>query len=359
MKIFTLSLDTSVLDPKSKTASRISRYGTVVEKYSVLVPTAFDAKVTLAENVTAYGTSGKSKIAQLFHGYVLGKILLSEEKYDVLSVQDQYYVALLGLVLARSRKIGFEVQVHGFEKFGGVRARIARYVLKRADGIRAVSERLKKQLVSEFGIAPEKITVAPVYVEVHRDGLTPKQDSTHFVFLTVSRLVPIKDIPMQLDALAELVAWHPNLRLNIVGDGPELEQLEHYAAALGITSFVRFLGRQTDVAEFYREADVFMLTSNKEGWGMTIVEAASFGLPIIMTDVGCAGEFIYTGENGIVIPVGNKKALVEAMKLLIDSESERKLLGGNARIAALKLPSFDEMLRRYVAGWNNVLMHKR
>jgi len=110
--------------------------------------------------------------------------------------------------------------------------------------------------------------------------------------LTVSRLVPVKNIFLQLESLAEIIKDHSQVVLTIVGDGPERERLQQLAKDLGIGDKVKFVGLVDNPDSFYASADAFLLTSNKEGWGLVVIEAGSFGLPVIMTDVGCAGEVV-------------------------------------------------------------------
>jgi len=102
--------------------------------------------------------------------------------------------------------------------------------------------------------------------------------------------------------MEKVVEKYSQAELWIVGDGKQRQALKHEVETRLIAS-VKFQGWQDDLDKFYNQADAFLLTSNSEGWGMVVVEAASFGLPIIMTDVGLAGEVIKDGESGIVIPV--------------------------------------------------------
>ena len=117
---------------------------------------------------------------------------------------------------------------------------------------------------------------------------------------------------------------YPNIELWVAGDGPERKKLEKEALKLGVKNNVKFLGWQNNPGEFYSKADAFLLTSNYEGWGMVVIEAVSHSLPVIMTDVGCAGELIKNEENGIVIPVNNQSKLEEAMIRFINGDNLRK-----------------------------------
>ncbi len=102
-----------------------------------------------------------------------------------------------------------------------------------------------------------------------------------------------------------------------------------------------------------------MLSSNYEGYGLTPVEAACFGLPVIMTDVGCAGETILNGVHGKVIPVGDEEALVSAMEEMLQSEELRKqFTQANARMAQ-ELPTTEETNRLYVKSWQNSIDRRK
>ena len=318
MRILNLSLDSSILDKNSNLSERVVEYGDLVDGYVIVVPDKDCKEIRLSEKVFVYGSGGGNKIFKLFNVYRTAKKLLKQGKFDIITVQDQYYLALLGLFLARKFKTGLELQIHGFEKYSGLRKVIARFAIPKANAIRCVSQRLKKQLINEFGAQEEKITVAPIHINLKSKISRPQRQSAamagaanlksakiksdKFVFLTVGRLVPVKNIGLQIKAMAEVVKNYPNTELWIVGDGAEKSNLKSQisrpqrlsvamagAAKLKLENNVKLLGWQNNPEEFYSQADAFLLTSNYEGWGMAVVEAASYGLPIIMTDVGCAG----------------------------------------------------------------------
>ena len=163
---------------------------------------------------------------------------------------------------------------------------------------------------------------------------------------------------MQIDALAEITKKFLQVELWIVGDGVERQYLEIKNQKLKIKNQIKFFGWQNDLEKFYKQADCLLLTSNNEGWGLAVVEAAAHGLPIIMTDVGLAGEVIKNGESGIVIPVGDRKALVEAMIKIIEDSGLRKKLGEGARKAIKTLPSKEETFALYKKSWELALKNK-
>jgi len=362
MKILNLSLDKSILDKNSKTATRIVEYGDLADSYIVVVPDKDYKEIRLSEKVFVYGSGGGNKIFQLINVYRTAKKLLRCGKFDVITVQDQYYLALVGRILAKKFKIGLELQIHGFEKYSGLRKIIADFAIPRANAVRCVSQRLKKQISKEFGVVEEKITVAPIYSEsvkfikskVHKVD----NENNKFVFLTVGRLVAVKNIGLQIRAMAEAVKKYPNAELIIVGDGPERKKLELKIKNLKLQNYIKLLGWQNNPDEFYSQADAFLLTSDYEGWGMVAVEAANYGLPIIMTNVGCAGELIENEKSGLVVPVNNQIKLEEAMVRIIKDDSLRKKLAEGALSAIKNLPSKEETLALYKQSWEKAMKNK-
>jgi len=155
--------------------------------------------------------------------------------------------------------------------------------------------------------------------------------------------------------MAEVVKKYPSAELWIIGDGPEKEKLKLEIGNWKLEINIKLLGWQKDVASYYAQADAFLLTSNYEGWGLAVVEAASFGLPIIMTDVGCAGEVIINGQSGLIIEPGDKKKLAGAMLNLIEDEALRNKLGQGAATAIKNLPNQEATLQLYEAGWKKAI----
>jgi len=368
MKILSLSLDKSILDKSSAVAQRTLEYGRLVDKYWVLVSADKNTVINLSEQVRVLGVAGNNKLLKLFRIYRLGKKLLTDENFDIITVQDQYYLGLAGLWLSQKFNKGLELQIHGWEKFHGLRVPIAKYVISHAQAIRAVSQRLKKQLVHDFGVSEQKISVVPIYNEI-KNHISPASPSEagrakiknidKFIFLTVGRLVPIKNIGLQIEAMAWIVKKYPEAKLWIVGDGPERDNLKFKVESLKLDVNVKFYGWQDSLKNFYGQADVFLLTSNYEGWGLAVVEAANYGLPIIMTDVGCAGELIKDEESGLVIPINDQFRLQDSMAKLMEQPELRKELGESAKYAVLELPSLEETLRRYKESWQIALNMKK
>lgn len=355
MRVLSLGLDNSILDKDSSLFRRAEKIGRDLEKYFIIVPNKTNKALNIASNIMAIGTSG-SKFFALLKIYHRAKKLIKNEKIDIITVQDPYYLAFVGYLLARKYKIALEIQIHGFEKFEGIRKLIAKNIIRKADSVRAVSERLKKKLINQFQVNENKIIVIPIYVDLGSKnyGLRDYNIENKFVFLTVSRFVPVKNIELQLEALRDLVKKNGNIELWLVGDGAEKENYKFQITNYKLDKYVRFFGWVNDRDELdniYQSADCFLLTSNSEGWGMAVVDAMKYSLPIIMTDVGLAGEVVINNESGLVIPVCDKEALVENMKKIMINEDLREKLGKNARLALNNLPTEEETYKLYKQSW--------
>jgi len=374
MQIVSISLDPQMLDPQSTTAKRAIGYGEHVTRYTVIIPTAEKKKVVLSEKVTVYGTGGKWKPLRIFKIYDRIKALIEAGKCDVISTQDPYYLGLLGYCMAKRFHKGFEVQVLGLYALSWMRVRLARFVLPRAGAMRILSEGLKERLLSpEFGMkTDERMHVVPIYAEVSTLGFDEEKLASEereifrknnaafqdeygerFNFLTVSRLIPVKNISMQLAAVETLKQESPEILLHVVGDGESRATLESEVERRGLEDHVIFHGAKyhTELGTYFTQSDCFLLSSNTEGWGMVAIEAATAGLPIIMTDVGCAGSAIKDGESGIIIPVGDTEALTASMRRVIHDAPLRTALHEGALIAIENIATFEDIARGCVRSW--------
>lgn len=370
MNVVNISLSPSILDPNGVTATRIRNYGRITEEYIVLVPYSEDKVVKLSDNVVVYGVDGANKLAKLWRIYSKVVSLAKEGRCDVISA-DQYYFGLMSVFVAWRFKVGFETIALGFEKFTWLRKKVAGFVFAHADSIRVNSPRLMDFVKKEFGMTGDKMHLVPIFVEVEKIGLEGERTdeeqseydqevksfktnySDNFNFLTVNRLVPVKNISLQLRAIAEIKKTHQEVFLHVLGDGPLEDSLDEEIKSLGLDNNVKLHGHTSGMklGAFYAKADCFLLTSDSEGWGMVIIEALTAELPVIMTDVGAAGEVIIDGESGIVIPTGDLVALIKAMNAVIENDSLRSdLISGTKKALAL-LPSFDKILSLYKESW--------
>lgn len=356
MNVLTLSPDGHELrSTDSALARRFAEYGELVDRFDVVYPDSADRITRLTEHVTLYGIGATSKADYLLKLIARTRSFHATNRYDVLSTPDPYFLGGIAWLLGRALNIGVELQIHGFEKWSGIRPWLAQWNARHATHVRVVSERLARQLVEAFRLSRDRISVFPIFIDPARfasiaSNRSPRAHSP-FTFITVSRLVPVKRIELQLQALAE-VRKHHDARLVIVGDGPLRASLAQQADSLGLSSAVEFCGAQPDIPPFLAQADAFILTSHAEGYGIAPIEAACSGLPVIMTDVGCANEVIIDQVHGLILPVDvTETALVAAMIRLIEHPELRTQLSRDASTIAQTLPTREELWRRYVESW--------
>ena len=170
-----------------------------------------------------------------------------------------------------------------------------------------------------------------------------------------SRLVKQKNIPLGLEAfsifrsgLAEVE--RKQVSLVLVGSGPEESSIHARAQALGLEGVAMYESWTSDLATYIKSADAFVLSSDYEGWGMTIVEASAATIPVIMTDVGCAGELITSEKEGLIVSPREPAKLAEAMKrLYTDRDLARRL--AQAAHDKVGTPDIAEHVRAIVTSW--------
>ena len=362
MKILNLSLDNLILDASSHVAKRVADYGDLVDMYTIVVPSKINKHVFLNKRIAVYGSGGMNKIFQFFHIYKQASLLLKKRVYDLITLQDPYFVGFLGVLLAKKFDTGLEIQVHGWEKETFLRMWIAKRVLSKADSIRVVSNREKQVIKNKFGIAEKNIIVIPIYVEKNTALVEkPKRNTNNTcIFLTVGRLVSIKNILMQIESLPSVIKNNKdkNIQLWIVGEGPMENILKSKIKELQLNNHVILHGwkDKKELNDIYIKADCFLLTSNREGWPLVIMEAASHALPIIMPNTGSAQEFIQHNINGLVVEVGSLAELTFAMNTIVEDIDLRKKLGDAAKHSFYALPDKKEILGLYKKSWENILM---
>ena len=199
------------------------------------------------------------------------------------------------------------------------------------------------------------ITVLPIFVDLEqfklaivKTNLKQKYSQFDFLILVASRLSPEKNIGLAINALADIVKKYPKTGLIVVGEGKEKSNLVALVKKLNLRSNVIFESWSDDLPSYYKTADLFLLTSNYEGYGRTLIEAVTAGCPpasqaralragkIISSDVGIADEIL---EKENIFTPGDKNALEEKIIKAMDGEIKP------ARLP--KMPTKEEYLSAY------------
>jgi glycosyltransferase involved in cell wall biosynthesis len=139
--------------------------------------------------------------------------------------------------------------------------------------------------------------------------------------------------------------------LLIVGSGPERDRLLSLARSLELDECVKILPWARDVASYYKSCDVYVQPSLYEGWGLAVIEALASGAPVVMTDVGCAGEVVRNGETGLVVPPHREQELAEAITRMLADDVLRAAVVKNTKEELKKCATKEETLKLYKTSW--------
>jgi len=287
--------------------------------------------------------------------YLAGGLLdirrrMSAQRYDVLHVHWPLPTALFGLV-ARHRSEGARLvaSFHGAELMLARRYPVLQPILRRMmrdfDAISANSA-FTARLVRE--ITGKEAVVIP-YGSTIGDHDIPTVETVRgakgkpATILFVGRLIERKGVPFLIEAMAHL-KQHTPVKLNIVGTGSRQAALERMAAEQGVQDDIHFLGRVSsqELARLYATCDAFVLPSivdrhgDTEGLGVVLLEAMSYGRPVVASDVGGIPDIVRHESTGLLVPEKDTPALVQALKRLLTDEglAERLGLAGQAYVRA-------------------------
>ena len=219
-----------------------------------------------------------------------------------------------------------------FGKVAGIVGELAERIVLRlpVDGYIAISRSTADKLVAH-GIAPDRISVVPCGFEPSVvDAVVPEHAGQPGPRLAVvGRLVPYKRVDVVIRALARLHEEQPDLRLVVIGQGPERERLEQLAIELGVADRVElrgFVARHSDVLAAVAGSSAFVSASEIEGFGIVVVEAMALGVPYAVTDIPAYREVTDGGVGGSLFPAGDDEALAAGLRPLIDDPSTRGAL---------------------------------
>jgi glycosyltransferase involved in cell wall biosynthesis len=177
------------------------------------------------------------------------------------------------------------------------------------------------------------------------------------IIVFVGRLVHEKGVDLVLHAFRELLRWNWGIKLVVVGDGPMREYLMGLASQWGIWSKVYFTGKVGDdvLYPLLRIADLAILPSRYEPFGITILETMATGLPVITTDTGGPGEIIRNWVNGVKVPPNDVHSMVEAAKVLLSNEELRRRIGSAGRETVATQYTWDRIARWTLRAYSEVL----
>ena len=209
----------------------------------------------------------------------------------------------------------------------------------RAFGIVAQTTYAKKYLEKELEHRNIKVIPNPLRRNDYEIGEKDK------IILYVGRLIASKRVDLLIDAFEEVS--NSDWKLWIVGDGPEFNKLENKITNLKTRSLIKFFGAKKNVGEFYSKAKIFAFTSISEGFPNVLIEAQSYGLPIISFDcIAGPADIINDAENGFLIPLLNTKEFSKKLVVLMTDETLLMKMSADALSSSKKF-NVDEISLQY------------
>lgn len=231
-------------------------------------------------------------------------------------------------------------------------APVVTWSINESDGVTAVSDYLRQETYDHFNVTKD-IEVIPNFIDTDR---FVRQDKEHFkqaicpngekVIVHVSNFRPVKNTKQVVDVFHRLNGAS-NVKLLLVGDGPERVPTERKARELGVYDDIRFLGKQDPIEEILSIADVFLMPSGSETFGLAALEAMACEVPVVASDVGGLPELIVHGETGFLCPLDDVEELTECTHKLLTDETLHDEMAAAARKRAVETFDIDRVVPRY------------
>ena len=250
---------------------------------------------------------------------------------------------------------------------------VVEHAIDASDGVTAVSDWLRRETYDSFDVSNE-IEVIPNFVDTDRFRRQPKD---HFkqaiapdgerLIVHVSNFRKVKrtgDVVRVFARLWAEGAWpegHPRhgdaggVKLLMVGDGPDRMAAEALAREAGVWGEVRFIGKQEPVEEILSIADLFLMPSGSETFGLAALEAMACGVPVVSTDIGGLPELNLDGETGFLRPLGDVDGLTAAAREVLAHPALHARMAAAARDRAVAEFDLDRIVPRYEAHYDRMV----
>lgn len=237
---------------------------------------------------------------------------------------------------------------------------ITRYGLQQSDGVTAVSKFLKKATIETFdfdevevipnficGLHYKRLPDSPLYKELAPNG--------EKLLVHVSNFRSVKRPLDCVEIFARVRREMSDVRLLMVGDGPERSAAFYRAEQLGLTDGVSFVGKQANIAAYLGIADVFLLPSELESFGLAALEAQACEVPVIATRIGGIPEVVADGETGFLSDVGDVEKMADDTSALLKNDEMRRGFGTKGRDNAVERYSTERIIPEYINFYEKVL----
>ena len=251
----------------------------------------------------------------------------------------------------------FVVTSHGGDLYalrGKLFTAMKRWVLRRANTVTVVSKAMRDDC-QLLGIDAERIRIAPMGVDLQETFVDTAGEKNGLVF--AGRLVEKKGVTYLLDAMQNLRNTHPDLRLTVVGEGPDRSILEAQVARLRLQNHVKFVGGQTQasLAAILQASEIAVMpsvvaaTGDQEGLGLVAIEAMGCGCAVVASDLPAIRDSVVHEKTGLLATPGSADDIARQIDRLLNDKALARSLAANARGIALQQFDWPVVGRRYAA----------
>jgi L-malate glycosyltransferase len=272
------------------------------------------------------------------------------------------------MVAVRGRRLPFVTTLHGTDitLVGLDRSYlpITRYAIQESDGVTSISTYLKAKTLEDFGVT-RGIEVVPNFVNC--DVYTPINDERkraearsrlarpdEAILMHLSNFRPVKRVVDVVKIFAQVALEMP-AQLVLVGDGPDRSAAEWLARDLHIQDKIRFLGKQEQVHELLPLADLLLMPSELESFGLVALEAMACKVPSIATRVGGVPELIDDGETGLLYAVGDVSGMAQGALGLLNDEARMQAMRDAGRKAAQSRFCATLVVPQYIRYYESII----
>ncbi|HEY8450417.1 MAG TPA: N-acetyl-alpha-D-glucosaminyl L-malate synthase BshA, partial [Bacillota bacterium] len=236
---------------------------------------------------------------------------------------------------------------------------VIEFSMNHSDSLTTVSEALRQETLRRFRVTAPIQTIynfvdpATYHPEAGRDCRGAQAREGRTVVVHVSNFRPVKRVPLAVEIFARAAADRPEVELWLVGDGPDSAEARRRAAALGVADRVRFWGKQEHPVGWIACADLMLLPSQHEAFGLAALEAMACGVPVVATRVGGLPEVV-TADCGFLLDVDDVSGMVQAIRRLLEDPALRRRLGAAGRRRAVTKFSATRIVPQYEALYRRV-----
>lgn len=308
-----------------------------------------------------------------FHLYTLaltGKIL-DVIKYENLDIIHAHYAiphAISGILTKQiipASNVKLVTTLHGTDiTLIGLEpafAPIVKYSIEQSDAVTAVSRYLKDKTIQQFNIEKE-ISVVTNFIDTKiykriencylKKNFAPNGEA---ILMHISNFRQVKRVPDTVRILKEVIDAGIPAKLILIGDGPDRSETESLARELGLSKDVRFLGKQNAVVELLSCADVFLLPSQSESFGLSALEAMACGVPVVASSIGGIPEVVKHSENGYIAEFGDTARMGKYVIDLLSNKKKWKIFSQKSIETAAKEFESDRIVEQYEEIYNQIV----